>query len=94
MLAYTIGDDHHVPFSNGCIGLDVQAPTYTKAAHMTRHHVPTGYMNMQCKISAESTFEISFAVGPQPKFALVDTFSHASCKNRQNVGKQSTFPTT
>ena len=41
MLAYTIGDDHHVPLSNGCIGIDVQAPTYTKAAYMTQHHVPT-----------------------------------------------------
>jgi hypothetical protein len=50
-------------------------------------------MIIQHKNSAESTFEISCTVGPQPKFALVDTFSHASCKNRRNVGKQSVFPT-
>ena len=49
---------------------------------------------MQCAISAKSTFEIPCVVGPQPKFALVDTFSHASCENRRNVGNQSTFPTT
>lgn len=49
---------------------------------------------MQRAISAKSTFEIPCVVGLQPKFALVDTFSHASCENRQNVGNQSTFPTT
>jgi len=42
----------------------------------------------------KSTFEIFCVVVAQPKFALVDTFSHASCKNRRNVCKQSTFPTT
>ena len=41
----------------------------------------------------KSTFEMSCTVGAQPKFALVDMFSHASCKNRQNVGNQSAFPT-
>jgi hypothetical protein len=45
-------------------------------------------------IGAKSTFEIFCVVGSQPKFALVDMFSHAFCKNRRNVGKQSTFPTT
>jgi hypothetical protein len=43
---------------------------------------------------AKSAFEIFSVVGTQPKFALVDTFSHASRKNRQNVCKRSTFPTT
>ncbi len=55
---------------------------------------PQDTMNVQSKINTKSTFEISCTVGTQPKFALVDMFSHASCKNRQNVGKQSTFPTT
>jgi len=36
---------------------------------------------------AKSTFEIFPVVGTQPKFALVDTFSHASRENRQSVGK-------
>jgi hypothetical protein len=53
-----------------------------------------GIADIQHSIITKSTFEISCTVGTQPKFALVDTFSHASCKNRRNVGKQNTFPTT
>lgn len=51
-------------------------------------------VSTQCAFGAESTFEIFCTVGTQPKFALVDTFGHASSENRQNAGKESTFPTT
>jgi hypothetical protein len=50
-------------------------------------------MEMLVGFGAKSTLEIFCSVGAQPNFALVDTFSHASRENRQNVSKQSTFPT-
>lgn len=49
---------------------------------------------MWAMFDAKSMFEIFCLVGSQPGFALVDTFSHASCKNRQNTSKEGTFPTT
>ena len=63
------------------------------------HHDIWHCMFMECcehttQFSTKSTSEIPHVVGLQPKFALVDTFSHASFENRQNVGKQSTFPTS
>jgi len=55
---------------------------------------PQRVVGVQHAFGAESTFEIFCAVGTQPKIALVDTFSHASCENHQNVGKQSSIPNT
>ena len=55
---------------------------------------PQRVVDIWYKFSTKSTFEILCVVGTQPNFALVDTFSHASCKNRRNVGKHSAFPIT
>jgi hypothetical protein len=68
--------------------------------HLQRQHIscstvcPQNIMNIWCAIGAKSAFEIPCIVGLQPKFALVDTFSHASCENGRNVGNQSAFPIT
>jgi hypothetical protein len=73
----------------------VHKPPQPPRQHMSYSSMcPQGTVDIQCIIRTKSTFEICCTVGSQPKFALVDTFSHASCKNRRNVGKQSTFPTT
>jgi hypothetical protein len=70
------------------------------AQYPPRYHMQHSTMWLQRAVGmkhtfcAKSTFEIFLVVGTQPKLALVDTFSHASCKNRQNAGKRSTFPTT
>src|SRR5579872_5301396 len=69
-------------------------------SHSLRWHMQHSTMlaeragNTWCAFCAKSTFEIFSAVGAQPKFALVDTFSHASCKNRRNGSNQGTIPTT
>ena len=55
---------------------------------------PQRVVGMQYTFGTKSMFEIFCVVGTWPKIALVDMFSHASRKNRQNVCKQSIFPTT
>jgi hypothetical protein len=78
------------------LGLDqTYEPPHPPRQHTVhRNMFSQGFVNIWCDKCTKSTFEIFRTVGPQPKSALVDTFSHASCKNRRKVGKQSTFPTT
>ena len=91
-----VGILHSTPSQLSRLGLDLtHEPSHPpRAAHSAQKHFSQGSVNMWCDKCTKSTFEIFRTVGPQPKSALVDTFSHASCKNRRKVGKQSTFPTT
>jgi hypothetical protein len=73
---------------------DTRALVFIQTVHPMQHHAATESCELWDAFGVKSTFENFRTVEAQPKFALVDTFSHASCENRQNVGKQCTFPTT
>jgi len=67
-----------------------QALTPTQTAYNTQYHIVDKWWAFLHEVHIWNFF---FS-GAQPKIALVDAFSHSSCKNRQFVGKQSPFPTT